>query len=90
VSLDLRAIARELGLTDTEAHLKFEVNYNLLPWRKRYNLLQLGYFRPHNRHPRYGNLYFAGASTHSGTDVPTALGSARLAAKRILEEQGIR
>jgi len=68
-----------------EAHLKFEVSYNPLSWRKRYNLVkgathglchnltQLGYFRPANRHPRYHNLYFAGASTRPGTGVPTAL-----------------
>jgi phytoene desaturase len=88
-----------LGITDLETHLKFEVSYNPLSWRKRYNLLkgathglshnllQLGYFRPRNRHPRYGNLYFVGASTHPGTGVPTALVSARLAAERIMDEQ---
>jgi phytoene desaturase len=88
-----------IGITDLQEHLKFETSYNPLSWRKRYNLmkgathglshnlLQLGYFRPHNRHQRYGNLYFVGASTHPGTGVPTALVSARLAAERIAEEQ---
>ena len=87
-----------LGITDLEAHIKFEVNYTPLSWRKRYNLVkgsthglchtltQLGYFRPHNRHPRYHNLYFVGASTHPGTGMPTALVSARLAAQRLLDE----
>jgi phytoene desaturase len=87
-----------LGITDLEAHIKFEVNLNPLSWRKRYNLmkgathglshnlLQLGYLRPHNRHPRYHNLYFTGASTHPGTGMPTALVSARLAARRILDD----
>lgn len=87
-----------LGITDLEAHLKFEVDYTPLSWRKRYNLMkgathglchnlmQLGYFRPGNRHPRYRNLYFVGASTHPGTGMPTALISARLAAARLLEE----
>jgi phytoene desaturase len=87
-----------LGITDLQDHIKFEVNYTPLSWRKRYNLMkgsthglchnltQLGYFRPHNRHPRYHNLYFVGASTHPGTGVPTALVSARLAAIRMLEE----
>jgi phytoene desaturase len=79
-----------LGMTDLEAHIKFEVNYTPLSWEQRYNLTkgathglshtltQLGYFRPQNRHPRYHNLYFVGASTHPGTGVPTALISARL------------
>ena len=87
-----------LGITDLEAHIKFEVNYTPLSWRKRYNLVkgsthglchtltQLGYFRPRNRHPRYHNLYFVGASTHPGTGMPTALVSARLAAQRLLDE----
>jgi len=44
------------------------------------------YFRPHNRHPRYHNLYFVGASTHPGTDLPTALVSARLVSTRILDD----
>ncbi len=87
-----------LGITDLESHIKFEASYTPLSWRKRYNLMkgsthglchnltQLGYLRPRNRHPRYHNLYFVGASTHPGTGVPTALVSARLAAERILEE----
>ncbi|HLO33619.1 MAG TPA: phytoene desaturase family protein [Anaerolineales bacterium] len=87
-----------LGITDLEAHLKFEVSYTPLSWRKRYNLVkgsthglchnltQLGYFRPHNRHSRYHNLYFVGASTHPGTGIPTALISGRLAAERILDD----
>jgi hypothetical protein len=80
--------------------LKFETSYNPLSWRKRYNLMkgsthglchtlaQLAYFRPHNRHANYHNLYFVGASTHPGTGVPTALVSARLTAERVLEESG--
>ena len=92
---------RLLGVTDLEQHIKFEVSYDPLSWRRRYNLMkgsthglshnlmQLAYFRPHNRHPRYRNLYFAGASTHPGTGVPTALISGRLAAQRIMDEFGV-
>jgi phytoene desaturase len=91
-----------LGITDLKEHLKFEVCFNPLSWRKRYNLMkgsthglchtltQLGYFRPHNRHPRYGNVYFVGASTHPGTGMPTALVSGRLAAQRLMDDLGIR
>lgn len=87
-----------VGVTDLQEHLKFEVNYVPLSWRKRYNLMkgathglshtltQLGYLRPHNRHPLYHNLYFVGASTHPGTGVPTALVGARLVADRLTEE----
>lgn len=87
-----------LGITDIESHLKFEMTYTPLSWRKRYNLVkgsthglshtltQLAYFRPHNRHGRYKNLYFVGASTHPGTGLPTAMVSGRLVAQRIMDE----
>ncbi len=52
-----------------------------------HNFLQVGYLRPHNRHPRYRNLYFTGASTHPGTGLPIVLLSAKLTAERILKEQ---
>ena len=52
-----------------------------------HDFVQVGYLRPHNRHSRYGNLYFVGASTHPGTGLPIVLLSARLVAERISEEQ---
>ncbi|HEY3341796.1 MAG TPA: hypothetical protein VGK81_07250 [Anaerolineae bacterium] len=48
----------------------------------------MGYLRPHNRHPRYGNLYFVGASTHPGTGLPLVLLSAKLVEERIRQEIG--
>jgi phytoene desaturase len=89
---------RTLGITDIEAHIKFEETYTPLSWRKRYNLVkgsthglahtltQMAYLRPTNRHARYQNLYFVGASTHPGTGVPTAMVSGHLAADRIKDE----
>jgi phytoene desaturase len=89
---------RTLGISDIEAHIKFEEAYTPLSWRKRYNLVkgsthglshrltQMAYFRPSNRHPRYENLYFVGASTHPGTGIPTAMVSGRLVAERIVDE----
>jgi phytoene desaturase len=52
-----------------------------------HNFTQVGYMRPRNRHSRYGNLYFAGASTHPGTGLPIVLLSAKLTGERILKEQ---
>jgi phytoene desaturase len=87
-----------LGITDLERHIKFEETYTPPAWRKRYNLVkgsthglshrltQMAYFRPSNRHPRYQNLYFVGASTHPGTGVPTALVSGRLVAERMRDD----
>ena len=90
------------GLPAIRDHIQSETCYTPCSWRKRYNLykgathglshtlMQLAYMRPHNRHRRYRNLYFAGASTHPGTGVPTVLVSARLAAERITDELGNR
>ena len=89
---------RTLGITDIESHIKFEETYTPLSWSKRYNLMkgsthglshrltQMAYFRPSNRHSRYRNLYFVGASTHPGTGIPTAMVSGRLVSKRIMDE----
>ena len=50
---------------------------------------QVGWFRPHNRHPDLANLYFVGQSTHPGCGIPMVLISSRLTAARIAEEQGV-
>ena len=93
----LQRLAR-LGLPDVEAHIQAEVSFLPGDWQNRFNLTrgsthglshkltQMAYLRPHNRHSRYHNLYFVGANTHPGTGVPTVLISARLAAKRVLDE----
>ncbi|MDX2193182.1 MAG: phytoene desaturase family protein [Gemmatimonadales bacterium] len=51
---------------------------------------QIGWFRPHNRHDRYANLFFAGQSTHPGCGVPIQLISAECAAERIAAELPVR
>ena len=91
---------RELGLEDIENHIKFEICYLPQTWRSVYNvsrgavfgslshcIFQMGYFRPHNRHRCYRNLYFVGGSTHPGNGVPLVLMSAKLTAERILKEE---
>jgi phytoene desaturase len=94
----IHRLAASTGITDLEQHLKFEVSYTPHDWFSLYNLakgaafglshnfLQVGYLRPHNRHRRYGNLYFVGSSTHPGTGLPMVLLSARLTTERILKE----
>lgn len=89
---------RVLGINDLESHIKFEETVTPPSWQERYNLVkgathglahtlnQMAYFRPSNRHSRYRNLYFVGASTHPGTGMPTAMVSGRLVSERILEE----
>lgn len=93
-------LSREMGIDNLENHIKFEIVYQPKTWKERFNLekgaafglshnfWQVGYLRPQNRHRKYKNLYFAGASTHPGTGLPIVLLSARLTAERILLEKG--
>jgi phytoene desaturase len=87
-----------LGMPDLTGHIKFEESHTPVSWAARHNLAkgsthglshrlsQMAYFRPSNRHRRYRNLYFVGASTHPGTGIPMAMVSGRLAAARIAAE----
>lgn len=88
---------QQLGLEDIEKHIKFEISFTPENWESAcnitrgsvfgslaHNLLQMGYFRPHNQHSRYKNLYFVGGSTHPGNGIPNVLLSAKLTSERIL------
>ena len=90
----------KFGLNDIEQHIKFELAYTPESWESwcnisrgsvfgslGHNIFQMGYFRPHNRHDKYHNLYFVGGSTHPGNGVPNVLISSRLVAERIFREQ---
>jgi phytoene desaturase len=87
------------GLEDIESHIKFEICYLPETWENAcnisrgsvfgslgHNIFQMGYFRPHNRHDKYKNLYFVGGSTHPGNGIPNVLLSAKLVSERILKE----
>eukprot|EP01128_Nolandella_sp_AFSM9_P013051 TRINITY_DN993_c0_g1_i2.p1 TRINITY_DN993_c0_g1~~TRINITY_DN993_c0_g1_i2.p1 ORF type:complete len:416 (-),score=127.12 TRINITY_DN993_c0_g1_i2:115-1362(-) len=88
---------KALGMVDFEKHIVHEVTYNPETWAERYNLMkgatfglshdffQIGYLRPANKHDRYSNVYFAGASTHPGGGMPLVLLGGRLAAERVQE-----
>jgi phytoene desaturase len=90
---------RGIGIADLASHITFEDVFTPLSWAAAHNLVkgathglahtltQMAWFRPANRHRRYANLYFAGASTHPGTGIPIAMVSGRLAAQRIGSEQ---
>jgi phytoene desaturase len=91
----------QMGLQEIEQRLVFEAKWGPPYYRKTLNLAkgaafglshnfsQVGYLRPHNRHRRYPNLYFVGASTHPGTGLPIVLLSARLVSERITKEWGM-
>ena len=90
---------KQMGLEDIEEHIKFEICYTPENWEHAcnisrgsvfgslaHNLMQMGYFRPHNQHSRYKNLFFVGGSTHPGNGIPNVLLSAKLTAERILNK----
>lgn len=90
---------KKLGLEDLEEHIKFEICYSPEDWEAAcnisrgsvfgslgHNIFQMGYFRPHNRHDKYKNLYFVGGSTHPGNGIPNVLISSKLVSERILKE----
>jgi phytoene desaturase len=93
-------LEKEMGINDLREHIKFEIINTPLTWKEQFNLVkgaafglshnfwQVGYLRPQNRHAKYKNMYFAGASTHPGTGLPIVLLSARLTTERILKEKG--
>jgi len=91
---------RQQGLTDIEEHIVFEASYLPGNWEKAcnitrgsvfgslaHNMLQMGYFRPHNRHSKYRNLYFVGGSTQPGNGIPNVLLSSKLTSERILNKK---
>jgi phytoene desaturase len=93
---------KQMGLEDIEEHIKFEICYTPENWEHAcnisrgsvfgslaHNLMQMGYFRPHNQHSQYKNLFFVGGSTHPGNGIPNVLLSAKLTAERILNKKKI-
>ena len=91
---------KQFGLDDIEDHIKFEICYTPENWESAcnisrgsvfgslaHNILQMGYFRPHNRHRKYKNLFFVGGSTHPGNGIPNVLLSAKLTSERILNSK---
>ena len=90
----------QIGIPDLEDHIKFEICYTPESWEGACNvsrgsvfgslshsIFQMGYFRPHNRHNKYKNLYFVGGSTHPGNGIPNVLLSAKLTSERIFKEE---
>lgn len=90
---------KQLGLENLDDHIKFEICYTPDSWESAcnisrgsvfgslsHNIFQMGYFRPHNNHSRYKNLFFVGGSTHPGNGIPNVLLSAKLTSERIMNK----
>jgi phytoene desaturase len=89
-----------LGIPDARSRIVAERMVGPDDWCELYNLrrgstfgiahdlLQVGVFRPANRHRTLRNLYFVGASTQPGGGVPMVVLGARLVAERVAAEAG--
>jgi len=89
------------GFNDIEDHIEFEKIITPDDWDNdlgvyhgavfnlAHSLDQMLYMRPHNRFPKYNNLYIVGGGTHPGSGLPTIVDSGRIAAELIYEKSKI-
>ncbi len=97
---DIVADLSERSGFDIRANLVTQTIYDPTDWRDHFNLYkgsglglahdlnQIGYFRPKNKDEKYGNVYYAGASTIPGTGLPMTVISSKLVTRRITEDHG--
>lgn len=90
---------RPLGLGDIEARIRYERVVTPLDWRDGYavgqgatfnlahDLMQMLYFRPHNRFAP--GVYLVGGGTHPGSGLPVIYEGARITARLLLEDMGL-
>lgn len=83
------------GFADIEDHIEFERIITPDDWHGTMNVYhgavfnlahsldQMLYLRPHNRFPKYENLYIVGGGTHPGSGLPTIIESGRIASALI-------
>jgi phytoene desaturase len=91
----LDAMKERTVMKDLESHIETEIVYTPDTWRDQlavYNgatfnlshrLLQMLYFRPHNRFEELDHCYLVGGGTHPGSGLPTIYESGRIAANLI-------
>lgn len=91
----LKALERQLNLTNLRSHIRARKVISPLNWEKDYavhlgatfnlshRLSQMLFFRPHNRYNDLKNLYLVGGGTHPGSGLPTIYQSAQITADLI-------
>lgn len=94
----IHKVEKELNLKDLAKNISLKKVYTPVTFKNQYNsffgstfglkptLKQSNYFRPHNKHSKIDNLYFAGASVHPGAGVPIVITSGELAAKELIKD----
>lgn len=91
----LDRIAERTSMKDLEEHIRYEKVITPYDWRDSYfilhgatfnlghNIMQMLYFRPHNRFEEVGGCYIVGGGTHPGSGLPTIYESARISSNLI-------
>ena len=94
-NLVIKTIIERLQLYDFEKHIVFEKIITPIDWEKSFNvylgatfnlghnLMQMLYFRPHNKFEEVENCYLVGGGTHPGSGLPTIYESGRISANLI-------
>jgi phytoene desaturase len=94
----LTMIEQRTSMTDLRRHITAEHVITPYDWQTKlnifkgatfnlsHNLLQMLYFRPHNRFQECHHCYLAGGGTHPGSGLPTIYESARITAELITED----
>ncbi|MEK6797230.1 MAG: hypothetical protein AABZ39_20815, partial [Spirochaetota bacterium] len=83
-----KRIVHELAFTPKEWESRMNLTGGAVFGSLDHSLLQMGYFRMPNRHPKRRNLFFVGGSIAPGSGLPMVLVGARLTADRIADEMG--
>lgn len=97
--LVLDKIKEKTELKDIEDHIEVEKVITPFDWEKNYGvykgatfnlshkILQMLYFRPHNRFQEFKNCYLTGGGTHPGSGLPTIYESGRISANMIIQDE---
>ncbi|MBP0462663.1 phytoene desaturase [Roseomonas sp. PWR1] len=93
---------KALGLTDIESRIRYEKVVTPQGWQDDYavgygatfnlahNVRQMMHFRPQNRFGKAEGVYLVGGGTHPGSGLPVIYEGARISAKLLMEDLGMR
>jgi len=93
---------KALGLHDIEARIRYERIVTPQDWRDEYavgygatfnlahNVRQMMHFRPQNRFGKAEGVYLVGGGTHPGSGLPVIYEGARISAKLLMQDLGMR
>ncbi|WP_198376010.1 phytoene desaturase family protein [Neoroseomonas rubea] len=93
---------KALGLTDIESRIRYEKIVTPQGWQDEYsvgygatfnlahNVRQMMHFRPQNRFGKAEGVYLVGGGTHPGSGLPVIYEGARISAKLLMQDLGMR